>query len=101
MAKVKTVKLPSDLLTQVKDKGGDATIVITYNGTSIVGFVPRNPDANKVRARVNRVTRKLRTHGADASKVRVSVRKAPTTAVNVQGMTATDIAEQVFGLATV
>jgi len=82
----------ASLTTQAADKAG-SRIVLHVLGKNLVGLEGSNPER-----RIVRITRALRKAGGDTEGYTVKVRKAPSDAVSVRGVTGADIATEVFGL---
>jgi len=85
-------QVAASLATQVAEKTG-SRIVLTVLGKHLVGLEGSNPER-----RIVRITRALRKAGGDTEGYTVKVRKAPSDAVSVRGVTGADIATEVFGL---
>jgi len=83
-----TTTIPPSLATQAAETGG--RIVLTVAGKSLYGIEGANPER-----RVVRILRALRKADVNTDKHQVRILKAtPKGAVNVRGLTGTEIAEK-------
>jgi hypothetical protein len=86
-----TTTIPATLTTQAADKGG--RIVFTLGQVNLVGLEGSNPER-----RVVRITRALNKGGVDVANAKVRILKTvPKRSHNVRGMTAREIATEIWG----